>query len=157
MHTFPHLEILHGVPVVFHKDDCVGAGEIEPEAAHAGGQQQQVDAGIRVEAGDEAVAGGRGHRAVQPQVGQAGQVHLHTPNQSISFNPVTLESAKIIANGDLLWDVISLLSPTYIRIRVKTGSMLFRTERFKFRNLDLNVKKQLRLVKKSTGLVFNFH
>ncbi len=83
--TFPHLEILHRVPVVLHKDDGVGAGEVEPEAAHAGGQQQQVDAGVRVEAGDEAVAGGRGHRAVQPQVGQAGQVHLHAPNQSISF------------------------------------------------------------------------
>jgi hypothetical protein len=83
----PHLKILHGVPVVLHKDDGVGAGEVEPEAAHTGGQQQQVDAGIRVEAGDEAVAGGRGHGAVQPQVGQAGQVHLHKPNQSISFNP----------------------------------------------------------------------
>ena len=71
-----YLKILHGVPVVFHKDDSVGTGEVEAEAAHAGGQQQHVNGGVGVEARHQAVPGRSGYRPVQAQVGHTRQVYL---------------------------------------------------------------------------------
>ena len=56
-----YLKILHRVPVVLHKDDGVRTGQIKPQAAHTGGEQEQINAGVRVEAAHQAVTTGRRH------------------------------------------------------------------------------------------------
>ena len=51
MRSVHGLKILHRVPVVLDEYDGVGAREVEPEAADAGSQQEQVDARVRVKPG----------------------------------------------------------------------------------------------------------
>jgi hypothetical protein len=50
------LDVLLWVPVVFDKDDGIGACEIETETADAGGEEEDVVGGIRVEFVDDFLA-----------------------------------------------------------------------------------------------------
>lgn len=47
--NFTSLQVLHWVPVMFHKYDGVGSSQIESKAANVGGQQQQINGRVIVE------------------------------------------------------------------------------------------------------------
>ena len=49
------LQIMWGIPVGVEYNDSVGPGDVEPDAAHLGGQQEQEDPLIRVELSHEAL------------------------------------------------------------------------------------------------------
>ena len=44
------LQVLHGVPVMLQEDDGISCSQVEPQAAHMGGQQQHLNGGVAVEA-----------------------------------------------------------------------------------------------------------
>ncbi len=52
------LEVMGGIPVGVENDDGVGPGDIEPDAAHPGGQQEDENAGISIELPHNALPGG---------------------------------------------------------------------------------------------------
>ncbi len=47
-----------GIPVGVENDDGVGPGDIEPDAAHPGGQQEDENAGIGIELSHNALPAG---------------------------------------------------------------------------------------------------
>ncbi len=46
------------IPVGVENDDGVGPGDVEPDAAHPGGQQEDENAGVSVELSHNALPGG---------------------------------------------------------------------------------------------------
>jgi hypothetical protein len=52
------LEVMGGIPVGVENDDGVGPRDVEPDAAHPGGQQEDENTGVSVELSHNALPGG---------------------------------------------------------------------------------------------------
>jgi hypothetical protein len=74
MRPIHRLQILHGVPVVLHKDDRIRPRQIQPEPSDLGRQQQHVDARIGIERLDDAVSFGGVGRPIETHVREGGEM-----------------------------------------------------------------------------------
>jgi hypothetical protein len=70
------LKILHGIPIVFDEDDCVGAGERQAKASNVSGEKQTIDTWVRVERLDHSMTLAGVSTTIKPHVRDGGHMFV---------------------------------------------------------------------------------